>query len=112
MALTKINLVSKTSVIFTLVAVSGPKLVTLIVYSTKAPFKTTPDTLTVLTTVKLIAGRTLIVSMLLILSPMLEIFVLLMVTLFSMYPVPMAFTIKEIIYDSPGAKLVIVQLIV
>ncbi|KZX15161.1 hypothetical protein MBCUR_03080 [Methanobrevibacter curvatus] len=56
------------------VAPSGPKLVTLIVYKTNTPFKTDPDTLDVFTTLIFTVGTTVrlvVLSGVLLLSPVL-----------------------------------------
>ncbi|KZX15151.1 hypothetical protein MBCUR_03120 [Methanobrevibacter curvatus] len=53
-----INLLSNLSVITKPVALSGPKLVTLIVYKTSMPFKTDPLTLDFLLILKFTVGVT------------------------------------------------------
>ncbi|KZX14415.1 hypothetical protein MBCUR_04960 [Methanobrevibacter curvatus] len=107
-----INLLSKASVITKPVALSGPKLVTLIVYKTSMPFKTDPDTLDDLTTLRFTVVTTVILvslSGLLLLLPVLFSVTLVTLAIFTILPVPFKRTRISKTILSPLAKLPIFQ---
>ncbi|KZX15334.1 hypothetical protein MBCUR_02700 [Methanobrevibacter curvatus] len=107
-----INLLSKTSVITKPVALSGPKLVTLIVYKTNIPFKTDPDTLEDLTTLIFTVGTTVILVVLsgvLLLFPVLFSVTLVTFAIFTILPVPFKRTRISKTILSPLAKVLISQ---
>ncbi|KZX15163.1 hypothetical protein MBCUR_03100 [Methanobrevibacter curvatus] len=107
-----INLVSNLSVITKPVALSGPKLVTLIVYKTSTPFKTLPLTLEVLTTLMFTVGTTVILVVLsgvLLLLPVLFSVTLVRLATFTILPVPFKRTRISKTILSPLAKVLISQ---
>ncbi|KZX15320.1 hypothetical protein MBCUR_02710 [Methanobrevibacter curvatus] len=107
-----INLLSKTSVITKPVALSGPKLVTLIEYKTNIPFKTLPLTLEDLTTLIFTVGTTVMLvelSGVLLLLPVLFSLTLVTFAIFTILPVPLSFTTMSKTILSPLAKVSIFQ---
>ncbi|KZX15162.1 hypothetical protein MBCUR_03090 [Methanobrevibacter curvatus] len=107
-----INLLSNLSVITKPVAPSGPKLVTLIVYKTNAPFKTDPDTLDDLTILIFTVGTTVILvslSILLLLLPVLFSVTSVRLATFTILPIPFKRTRISKTILSPLAKLPIFQ---
>ncbi|KZX14229.1 hypothetical protein MBCUR_05950 [Methanobrevibacter curvatus] len=107
-----INLLSNLSVITKPVALSGPKLVTLIVYKTNAPFKTEPETLDVLTTLRFTVGTTVrlvVLSGVLLLLPVLFSLTPVTFATFTILPVPFKRTRISKTILSPLAKLPILQ---
>ncbi|KZX15321.1 hypothetical protein MBCUR_02720 [Methanobrevibacter curvatus] len=109
-----INLLSKTSVITKPVALSGPKLVTLIEYKTSMPFKTEPLTLELLTMLRFTVGVTVRYSEEVLPNQSPVLFSLRENTSASLYISPVPFNITTIskVIVSPLAKVPIFHILI